>query len=613
MPATTAPTEIAAARVPRLRLEPAHAILVGLLVLEIAVFAAIGTNFFSLANAFEVLRLSVEIGLLAVALTPVITTGGIDLSVGSLMGLSAVVFGKLWRDGGLSIGMAAVATFCLGALAGGLNGLLITRGRIPALIVTLGSFSMFRGLAEGLTGGVDNFTHFPDRFLFLGQGYSLGGVPTQVPVFVIVAAVFWVLLHRTTIGRGLVAIGFSSEGARYAGLPVERLVGLVYLLSGLVASLAAVIYVAHLGQAKADAGTGYELAAITAVVLGGTSIFGGRGSVPGTLLGLFAIAVLQNGLRLADLPSELAGVLTGTLLLVAIGLDHKPTPGHVRRHVPSSLETMTVKNSQVAVICIAILAAALINAVSNVIVVRSLRSERASPLSPASPTAIKPSTATAAGASITVAMMPKSKGNAYFIACRKGAEEAAGELGVKLIWDGPTDPDPAKQNEVIDTWITRGVDDFVLLGRVGVGRAVPNELDSQLFRGFLGSLLAGDEVGVSLALGHHRHRDRGGAGRAVEDGDVDVDARAGGLDLSLLSDWIKKRLLKALIKAAARMVTQMSATCEFFTVIISKDVWACRAVRPGVGFRSSPMATSKSVPVKTPASSEGRSARRRPF
>ena len=190
-----------------------------------------------------------------------------------------------------------------------MNGLLITRGRIPPLIVTLGSFSLFRGLAEGLTGGVDNFTHFPDRFLFLGQGYSLGGIPTQVPIFVVVAAAFWVLLHRTTIGRGLVAIGFSPEGARYAGLPVERLVGLVYLLSGLVASLAAIIYVAHLGQAKADAGTGYELAAITAVVLGGTSIFGGRGSVPGTLLGLFAIAVLQNGLRLADLPSELAGVL----------------------------------------------------------------------------------------------------------------------------------------------------------------------------------------------------------------------------------------------------------------------------------------------------------------
>ena len=464
MPATTAPIEIATARAPRLHFEPAQAILMGLLALEIAVFAVISTHFFSLANMFEVLRLSVEIGLLAVALTPVITTGGIDLSVGSLMGLSAVVFGKLWRDGGLSIGMAAAVTICLGALAGSLNGLLITRGRIPALIVTLGSFSMFRGLAEGLTGGVDNFTHFPERFLFLGQGYSLGGVPAQVPLFVIVAAAFWVLLHRTTIGRALIAIGFSPEGARYAGLPVGRLIGLVYLLSGLVASLAAIIYVAHLGQAKADAGTGYELAAITAVVLGGTSIFGGRGSVPGTLLGLFAIAVLQNGLRLADLPAELAGVLTGTLLLVAIGLDRKPTPGRTTRHVQSSLEIMTVKNSQVALICAAILAGALINALSNIVLVRSLKTESTGPPAPAAAaatataTALQPPSARAGGAPLTVAMMPKSKGNAYFIACRKGAEEAAKELGIKLIWDGPTDPDPAKQNEVIDTWITRGVD-----------------------------------------------------------------------------------------------------------------------------------------------------------
>ena len=154
-----------------------------------------------------------------------------------------------------------------------------------------------------------------------------GDVPAQLPVFAVVAAGFWVLLHRSTIGRTLFAIGFSPEGARYAGLPVGRRLGLVYGLSGLVASLAAIIYVSHLGQAKADAGTGYELLAITAVVLGGTSIFGGRGSIGGTLLGLLAIAVLQNGLRLADLPGELAGILTGTLLLLAIGLDRlRPGP-----------------------------------------------------------------------------------------------------------------------------------------------------------------------------------------------------------------------------------------------------------------------------------------------
>ena len=130
-------------------------------------------------------------------------------------------------------------------------------------------------------------------------------------------------MHRSVVGRELSAIGYSSEAARHAAIPVERRLMLVYTLAGIAAAVAAVIYVARVGQAKADAGIGFELSAITAVVLGGTSIFGGRATVGGTLLGLFAIAILQNGLRLADLSPELAGVLTGCLLLVAIGFDSR--------------------------------------------------------------------------------------------------------------------------------------------------------------------------------------------------------------------------------------------------------------------------------------------------
>jgi rhamnose transport system permease protein len=296
-------------------------VLAALVTLEIMIFSALGTNFLSKENAFQVTRLSVEVGLLALAMTPVIVTGGIDLSAGSLLGLSAVLFGKMWRDGGLPIAAAALGTLGIGVASGGLNALLIARLRMPPLIVTLGTFSLFRGLAEGLTGAVDNFTGFPDNFLWLGQGYVLGGIPVQVVLFLAVAAGIWLLLERSTVGRGLYAIGFSADGARYAGIPVERRLTLVYVLSGAVAALAAIIYVARLGQAKADAGTGYELMAITAVVLGGTSIFGGRGHVLGTLLGLFAISVLQNGLRLADLPAELAGILVGFLLLGALSMN----------------------------------------------------------------------------------------------------------------------------------------------------------------------------------------------------------------------------------------------------------------------------------------------------
>jgi rhamnose transport system permease protein len=188
-------------------------------------------------------------------------------------------------------------------------------------------------------------------------------------------------------------------------------------------------------------------------VLGGTSIFGGRGTVWGTVLGLFAIVILQNGLRLATLPTELAGILTGALLVVTICIDRYVTWSRLQSarlpeqtEVRSTIEDFDVKNSQVAILCGAILAAALIIAGSNWLLVRSQKQEtnKLASLAMATPQTV-------------VAMMPKAKGDPYFVSCRKGAEDAAKELNVDLIWDGPTDLDPAKQNEVVEGWITRGV------------------------------------------------------------------------------------------------------------------------------------------------------------
>jgi rhamnose transport system permease protein len=292
-------------------------ILLLVLILEWLYFNSVGRHFADRDNTWDILRHSVEIGLLALVMTPIILTGGIDLSVGSLLGLCAILFGKLWRDAGLPIPLAIILTLCIGAIAGGLNATLITSLRLPPLIVTLGTYSLFRGLAEATTHGVDTFTNFPSWFLFLGQERFLG-VPAQAPIFLIVLILVWILVHRTTFGRSFRAIGFSPEGARYAGIPVERRIALAYILAGIVAALAAIIYTARLGQAKADAGTGYELYAITAVVLGGTSIFGGIGSVHGTILGVAAIAVLGNGLVHARQPREVAGILTGALLLLAL-------------------------------------------------------------------------------------------------------------------------------------------------------------------------------------------------------------------------------------------------------------------------------------------------------
>jgi rhamnose transport system permease protein len=292
-------------------------------VIEWFCFNAIGPRFGTLDNNFDILRHTVEIGLLALVMTPIILTGGIDLSVGSLLGLCAILFGKLWRDAGLSPFAAGAVTLVLGAAGGGLNAALITGLRLPPLIVTLGTYSLFRGLAEAITRGADTFTNFPASFLFLGQE-RWAGLPTQVWLFVAVALGVWLLVHRTVFGRSFRAIGFSPEGARYAGLPVERRIAMVYVLAGIVAALAAIIYTARLGQAKADAGTGYELFAITAVVLGGTSIFGGVGTVHGTLLGVAAIAVLNNGLVHARQPREAAGMLTGALLLLALSASVAP-------------------------------------------------------------------------------------------------------------------------------------------------------------------------------------------------------------------------------------------------------------------------------------------------
>src|SRR6266542_4698809 len=413
-------------------------VLLLVILIEGAIFSVTGNNFLTATNAFEITRLSVEVGLLALALTPIIITAGIDLSVGSMMGLAAVVLGSLWRDVHLPIVAAAAIALLVGVAGGSVNALMIGRLRFPPLIVTLGTFSLFRGIAEGLTRGIENYSGFSPRFLFLGQGYVGGLVPTQL--FILIAAIvccaWW--LHRTAYGRSLYAIGFSAEGARYAGIPVARQISLVYMVSGLVSSLAAIIYVAHLGQAKSDAGTGYELMAITAVVLGGTSIFGGRGTVLGTVLGLFAIVILQNGLRLSAQPAELAGILTGVLLIATILLDRLSTRwrkvGSVRRSAAElqnnetlsrlAEEEFEVKNSQVAVLSVVILISALLVAGSNWMLVHSLRTQSASGSGSRGTNAT-----TSEGHKTVIAMMPKAKGDPYFVSCRQGAEEAARELG----------------------------------------------------------------------------------------------------------------------------------------------------------------------------------------
>lgn len=418
-----------------------RAVLLAALALEVTVFALSSERFASVGNAFEIVRATAELGLLALGTLAVMKAGGIDLSCGAMMGLAAVTLGAS-HAAGLPIGPSALLALAVGAAGGLLNGGLVAAG-VPPFLATLASMALFRGLAEGWTGGYTVYSAFPPGFLALGQGYLFGFLPPQALLFAGAGLFAWVVLQRSIHGRRIEAVGFAPGAARHAGVAIERLQLALYAFSGAGAALAGVLYVAHLGQAKADAGSGWELAAITVVVLGGTSIQGGAGRVEGTLLALACIGVLQNGLLVTGSPSELASVLLGCLLVATVAA-RRPRLLAAPPVATASSSRFSMRNSQVAVIVAGILAAALIVAASNAWLVRSLAGARF---------------ADPAGAPrIQVALMPKNKSDPYFASCREGALEAARELGVDLVWEGPSDTDAARQNEIVEAWITRGVD-----------------------------------------------------------------------------------------------------------------------------------------------------------
>ena len=421
------------------------------LAVETVVFALIGDNFLSAANFFEITRLAAAYGLIAFGMTFVIKTGGIDLSVGSIMAAVAVLTGVLWQNVGLNIWLAAAGGIAVGALCGAINGLLITRLGVMPLIVTLGTMSLFRGTANAITRGSHTYTGFSDGFRSLGQGYIAGIIPTQLPIFVVVFVALWFLMHRMQFGRRIAAIGFGEAGALYAGIDTGRTLLRVYILSGILAGLAAIIFIAQNGQAKADAGTGYELMAIAMTVLGGTAITGGRGTLHGSFLGLFVIIVLQNGLRLSGYDSNVANMLIGAILIVTILIDRSSRRQNLQKTETTNEEEMDMKNSQLAVLCVAILVGAGIVASSNHRVLEAIQSL---------PTASYGTAETRGGSAdkLQIAMLPKTKTDPYFVSCKEGADAAAAELGVELIWDGPTKGEPEKQNELVEAWITKGVD-----------------------------------------------------------------------------------------------------------------------------------------------------------
>ncbi len=270
------------------------------------------TVYYLLLDIFPIL-------LIALPMTMVIVTSEIDLSVGSMVGLSSVVVGVLY-DRGVPIAVAAVVALVVGVVGGAVNGFLVTVVGLPSLAVTIGTLALFRGIAVGLLG-TRAITGFPDGAKdlvsdrLMGPGTALPGI---ILLFVALAVVFMVLLHFTPVGRATYAIGLNDEAARFSGIDVGRVKFWLFVATGAVSSLAGVYWTLRYDSARGDNAMGLELSVVAAVLVGGVSIFGGKGALPGVIAGALVIGALRSALRLADVSSDVINVATGLLLVITV-------------------------------------------------------------------------------------------------------------------------------------------------------------------------------------------------------------------------------------------------------------------------------------------------------
>jgi ribose/xylose/arabinose/galactoside ABC-type transport system permease subunit len=281
-------------------------------------------------NFWFLLRQSFVFGIMAVGMTFVILTGGIDLSVGSVLcfaGLvgAAVAKGANWLDvskpdpGGVAVLYAALAAMAVGAGAGLIHGFAIAKLKVPAFVVTLGGLAAWRGAAQVLSQG-QPINKFSDQYRFWGSGY-IGPMPVPVAIFLIFVVLGYLILRFTTYGRSIYAVGGNPEAARLSGLNTTGLIMSVYVISGFLAGLCGFLLTSRLGAAEVVAGQVYELTVIAAVVIGGTSLFGGEGSILGTLVGTLLIGVLNSGLAINNVNPYYQPIIIGVIVVLSVYLD----------------------------------------------------------------------------------------------------------------------------------------------------------------------------------------------------------------------------------------------------------------------------------------------------
>lgn len=290
------------------------------LVLLCAFFSTSSEFFLSGRNALNILDQITVLGILATGMTMVIVIGGIDLSVGSVLALAMMTMGFMERYLGLPLGLSIVIGIATGALCGLVSGMLITMAKLPPFIATLAVMSVARGLANILTEG-KQIVGYPDWFTSLATVRQFGFLSMTVATFIVIALIAAAIMKYRPAGRNLFAIGGNPEVARLAGIPVNRVTCIVYALCGALAGVAAVAFAARLDSSQPSAGLGYELDTIAAVVIGGASLSGGVGSIFGTVIGVFIIGVLRNGLNLLGVSPFIQQVLIGIVIAVAVTFD----------------------------------------------------------------------------------------------------------------------------------------------------------------------------------------------------------------------------------------------------------------------------------------------------
>jgi ribose transport system permease protein len=301
------------------------------LILIIIAFSAMSSNFLELNNVYNIFKQVATLGVCAVGFTFVLITGGIDLSLGYQISLNVVVCGMLMSDLGLPWYLATILVLILGTTIGLINGLIITFTGLAPLIVTLSMLTILNGLSYLLTGGLPIFG-FPKEFAWFGQGTMIG-VPVALFIMLIAWAVGLFILNKTYFGRYLYAIGNNKEAARLSGVNTRRTLIIVYAMAGLFTAIGAIILISRLNSAQSATGAGFEFSVLTACVLGGVSVMGGRGTLFGAFVGVLIVGVLDNGLVLLNVSEYVQLVIKGAILLAAVIYDSVSKSASGRRKI----------------------------------------------------------------------------------------------------------------------------------------------------------------------------------------------------------------------------------------------------------------------------------------